>query len=73
MIVQRDKDIESFDSKNFWEIHTTTQKSLFRHTKGKFDSQEDASAIVSKIDGKELIVEAIDKKGEKPTLPCYLT
>ena len=69
MIVQRDKDIESFDSKNFWEIHTTTQKSLFRHTKGKFDSQEDASAIVSKIDGKELIVEAIDKKDEKTNPP----
>ena len=69
MIVQRDKDIESFDSKNFWEVHTTAQESLFRHTKGKFDSQEDASAIVSKIDGKGLIVEAIDKKDEKSNPP----
>lgn len=69
MIVKRDKDIASFDSKNFWEVHTTNQKSRFRNTKGKFDSQEDASAIVSKIDGKELIFEAIDKKDEKSNPP----
>ncbi len=72
MIVQRDKDIESFDSKNFWEVHTKVKESLFRHTKGKFDSQKNASAIVSKIDGKELIIEAIEKKDEKSNPPLLL-
>ena len=63
MIVKRDKDIASFDSKNFWEVHTTNQKSRFRNTKGKFDSQEDAPAIVSKT-GKTALDHAEEFKNQ---------
>ncbi len=69
MIVQRDQDIESFDSKNFWEVHTTVQETLFRHTKGKFSSEEEASEVVSKVKGKELLIESIEKKDEKSNPP----
>lgn len=69
MIVQRDQDIESFDSKNFWEVHTTVQETLFRHTKGKFSSEEEASEVVSKVKGKELLIESIEKRDEKSNPP----
>lgn len=69
MIVQRDQDIETFDSKNFWEVHTTAQETLFRHEKGKFNSEEEASEIVSKTKGKELFIKSIEKKDEKSNPP----
>ncbi|MGY8694564.1 MAG: DNA topoisomerase, partial [Verrucomicrobiia bacterium] len=35
MIVGRDHEIESFDSNDYWEVHTVAHGAKFRHTKGK--------------------------------------
>lgn len=69
MIAQRDRYIETFDSKKFWEVRATAQETLFRHTKGKFTSEDDANEIVSKITGKELLIESIENKDEKSNPP----
>lgn len=69
MIVGRDHEIESFDSRDYWEVHTTTQGAKFRHTQGKFESQSDAEAIVEKTKGQELIIKDVQKKKENANPP----
>ncbi len=69
MIVRRDQDIENFDSSDFWEIHTLSQGATFKHTHGKFKSLEEAESIRDKIDGKELVIESVDKKNENANPP----
>ena len=69
MIVGRDREIESFDSRDYWEVHTTAQGAKFRHQKGKFESQSEAEAIVEKTKGQELVVKDLQKKKENSNPP----
>lgn len=69
MIVGRDREIESFDSRDYWEVHTVAQGATFKHTQGKFHSEPDAQAIVAKTDGHELVIKAVEKKNENANPP----
>ncbi len=69
MIVGRDKDIETFDSKDYWEVHTVSQGATFRHTAGKIQELPKAEAILEKITNRELVIQSVDKKNEKANPP----
>jgi len=69
MIVGRDREIETFDSSDYWEVHTLCQDAKFRHTKGKFATIDEAEAIKTKVDGQELIIDSVDKKNENSNPP----
>lgn len=69
MIVGRDHEIESFDSSDYWEVHTVAQDAKFRHKKGKFKDLQEAETIKSKIEGQELIIDSVEKKNEHANPP----
>ena len=69
MIVGRDREIETFDSSDYWEIHTIAQGAKFRHTKGKLKELKEAETIMSKVEGQELIIDSIEKKDELSNPP----
>ncbi len=69
MIVGRDREIEAFDSSDYWEVHTLAQEAKFRHTNGKFTDLKEAEAIKSKVEGQELIIESVEKKEELANPP----
>lgn len=62
MIVNRDLAIENFKSEEFWEVHTISEGALFKHTKGKFIAKAEAESVVTRILGKELIIQSVSKK-----------
>lgn len=69
MIVNRDLEIEYFKPKDFWEVHTVCREATFKHTGGKFEDQAEATAILEKVTGQELVVKSVTKKNEKANPP----
>ncbi|MEM9159665.1 MAG: DNA topoisomerase 3 [Verrucomicrobiota bacterium] len=69
MIVGRDSEIENFKPEDFWEIHTVCRETKFRHTRGKFQREDEAKAVVEKITGQPLVVRDVVKKDEASNPP----
>jgi len=62
MIVKRDLEIEHFVPEEFWEVHTLCRAARFKHTSGRFATEEEANAVIGKVTGEELVVTGIEKK-----------
>ena len=62
MIVNRDLEVEHFQPETFWEVQTLCREAKFKHTAGKFATEPEAQAIVTKITGQELVVTGVAKK-----------
>ena len=69
MIVGRDTEIERFDSKDFWELHTECKGTKFRHAGGKIDTEEAAKKLLEKVKWDPLIVSDAQKKNEQSHPP----
>ncbi|MBK1877746.1 type IA DNA topoisomerase [Pelagicoccus mobilis] len=69
MIVGRDTEIENFNSEDFWELHTECRETKFRHTGGKIEKEEDAKALLAKVDGQPLVVSDVQQKDERTNPP----
>jgi len=71
MIVDRDKEIASFEEADYWELYTNFQDVKFKHQEAKFDIESEAQALLQKIAPAPLkIVDFVEK--DEPVLPPYL-
>ena len=71
MIVDRDKEIASFEEADYWELYTNFQDVKFKHQDAKFDIESEAQALLQKIAPAPLkIVDFVEK--DEPVLPPYL-
>jgi DNA topoisomerase-1 len=72
IIVDREKEIQAFVSKPYWEIAATllkgTEAFTARHRKGRFDSKDEAQGIYKKL-GKTALVKNILKDTRKEASP----
>jgi DNA topoisomerase-3 len=71
LIAQRDNEIEKFVPKNFWELHSFYKGADFLYTGGRFDEENKAKAVCSKITGATLVITDVSGKPEK-VLPLLL-
>jgi len=69
MVVNRDLEIEYFEPKDFWEIHTLCETATFKHVAGKFQDQAQAQAILEQVMGQPLTIQSVSKKNEKINPP----
>ncbi|CAJ37410.1 DNA topoisomerase I [Methanocella arvoryzae] len=78
LIVDREKEIQAFTSKPYWEIVATLLKEdrsfTASHKRGRFDKKEEAAAIHKKL-GKTAVVKDVkaDRKKEQPPIPFNTT
>ncbi len=72
LIVDREKEIQAFVSKPYWEIVATLLKNAeaftAKHKKGRFDTKEEAQAIHKKL-GKSAFVKGLWKDNKKEPAP----
>lgn len=72
IIVDREKEIQAFVSKPYWEIVATLLKGAdafsAKHQKGRFDNKEEARAIHKKL-GKTAVVKRVAKETRKEPAP----
>ncbi|MBC2607438.1 type IA DNA topoisomerase [Pelagicoccus albus] len=69
MIVGRDTEIESFKSEDFWEVHSICRETKFRHTGGKIVKEEEAKALLAKVEGQPMEVVDVQQKEERTNPP----
>ncbi|MDI6897602.1 DNA topoisomerase I [Methanocella conradii] len=72
IIVDREKEIQAFVSKPYWELAAVLLKGaeafMARHKKGRFDNKEEAMAIYKKL-GKAATVKSILRESKKEPAP----
>jgi len=69
MLVKRHYEIINFVPQPFWELQTLYREVIFKHTKGKFDKEEDGKQLLGQITGKELAITKVEKKDGKEYAP----
>lgn len=62
LIVNRQKEIDSFESEPYWVLATVYRDTTFTATKGKFTTKEEGEAAFSTIADKPFTVTAVQKK-----------
>ena len=62
LIVNRQKEIESFQPEPYWVLATIYRDTTFTATKGKFTSREEGEQAFSTIEGKPFTVTGVQKK-----------
>lgn len=62
LIVNRQKEIDSFDPEPYWVLATVYRDTTFTATKGKFTTKEEGEAAFSTIADKPFTVTAVQKK-----------
>ena len=70
LIVDRDKEINAFNSKPYWEIAATLLKGetafTATHKRGRFDKKEEAAAIHAKLGKTATVKEVITERKKEP-------
>lgn len=69
LIVQRQKEIDSFRSEDFWELKTAYRDVTFNARTGRFKNEEEANAILGKIAPLPLTVTDIEQKQGRESAP----
>ncbi|MDO4190493.1 MAG: DNA topoisomerase 3 [Bacteroidales bacterium] len=69
MIVERQKEIENFESKPYWELKTDYREVTFSAVKGKFQTPEEGQELLKKIEGQPFTVTNVTKKTGKEAPP----
>lgn len=69
MIVQRQKEIDSFKPEPYWVLSTIYRDTIFTATKGKFLSEEEGEAAFKTIEGKPFVVKSVQRKQGKEAPP----
>ena len=69
LIVNRQKEIDSFQPEAYWVLSTIYRNTLFTATKGKFTKKEDGEAYFSKIADKPFTIIKVDKKAGREQPP----
>lgn len=72
LIVQRQKEIDSFVPEPYWVLATVYRDTTFTATKGRYNSKEEGEKDFSLIEGKPFIVTGVQKKqGREPAKQLY--
>ncbi len=69
MIVARQKEIENFKPKPFWELHTEYRKVDFHDEEGRFEAPAEGEELLEKIKGKPFTIVSFEKKKGKEYPP----
>ncbi|RUL88195.1 DNA topoisomerase 3 [Tautonia sociabilis] len=69
LIVRRDEEIRTFRPEPFWELTTRYRGVLFSHTGGRFKTEEEALALLSRVLGQPFVVDKVDRKRERVLPP----
>lgn len=69
LIVNRQREIRNFTPEDFWELKTLYRDVTFSSTKGRFNSESDASEALEKIKNVPLTVTSVTQKGGKEAPP----
>ncbi len=69
LIVNRQKEIDSFKPEPYWVLATVYRDTTFTATKGKFTSKEEGEQAFSTIEGKPFTVTKVEKKEGKEQPP----
>lgn len=69
LIVNRQKEIESFKPEPYWILSTTYRDTLFSATKGKFTAKEEGEQFLATITGKPFCITDVQKKNGTETPP----
>ncbi len=62
LVVQRQRDIESFIPQTYWEIKSIYRDGTFSSIKGKFTTVEEAQQVIERIKDKEMEIVSVEKK-----------
>ncbi len=72
LIVQRQKEIDSFVPEPYWVLATVYRDTTFTATKGRYNSKEVGEKDFSLIEGKPFIITGVQKKqGREPAKQLY--
>lgn len=72
LIVQRQKEIDSFVPEPYWVLATVYRDTTFTATKGRYNSKEEGEKDFSLIEGKPFIITSVQKKqGREPAKQLY--
>lgn len=69
MLVKRHYEIINFVPQPYWELQTFYREVIFKHTKGKFEKEEDGKQLLDQITGKDLEITKVEKKDGKEYAP----
>ena len=69
MIVGRDDEIRTFKPRPFWELMTNYRNVCFRYQGDRFEKQEEAQALLDRINQHPLVIQKIERKPEKSLPP----
>lgn len=72
LIVQRQKEIDSFVPEPYWVLATVYRDTTFTATKGRYHSKEEGGKDFGLIEGKPFIITSVQKKqGREPSKQLY--
>lgn len=72
LIVQRQKEIDSFVPEPYWVLATVYRDTTFTATKGRYNSKEEGEKDFGLIEGKPFIITGVQKKqGREPAKQLY--
>jgi len=69
MLVHRQREIEQFVPKPYWELHTIYRGATFKNTTGRFDQVEVGTELLKQITGQDIIIDKIERKDGKEYAP----
>lgn len=69
MLVRRDDEIRTFKPEPFWELLTHYRKVLFKFTGSRFTKEDEATALLGRVQGQPFVVRGIDRKEERDLPP----
>ncbi len=69
LIVKRQKEIDNFEPKQYFELKTLYRDTVFNATKGKFDDRESGEAFLNQITDSLLTITSVTKKDGKEFAP----
>jgi DNA topoisomerase-3 len=69
MIVRRDDEIRSFKPEPFWELLTLYRKVTFKFAGDRFVKEEEARALLERVQGHALVIRGVDRKQERVQPP----
>jgi DNA topoisomerase-3 len=69
LIVNRQKEIETFVPEQYWELKTVYRETTFSSTQGRFTKKEEGEGLLQKITGKPFTITDVSKKKGKEAPP----
>ena len=69
MIVRRDDEIRNFKPEPFWELSTRYREVIFKFRGERFKKEEDAKALLAKVEGQPFVIEKVESKKQKVQPP----